>query len=280
MSRPTRPPLIFTALITLVFLAGCGEGYSRGTLLAVDLTTGDVIWQTRAVAAGLSAPVVIHDLLLVQGGNDWESSKGVLAGYDLGNAKRSWSTSAEIFGPPGVAPTPHALGGVAVISDATGIRGLDAKTGKTLWKAKPFPLSQLFPYSLDPVLVADCAALFEPCKDASFNVVALDRTTGDEQWSATFPNVQPVPCTTSNLFTPGRFQGAEVIAVQFFETGISRVSRSCVDIEEANVVVLDSASGRELARGSHELLQELVTPTMEPSQPVQISFEGGLLKPG
>ena len=251
-SAPTSWP----ASLRRAWRVESGEGYSspivsRGSVfvhgrkdpeevvVAINLVTGKVIWEQKyqadfeknqyavKMAKGPNAtPLVIGNRLFTLG------ATGILNAWDTATGRQLWSKdfsktvdTSKMF--CGTAASPLAAGGRLVIQVGSDIHGgqilaLEPATGKVAWEWKG-----LGPGYASP-LVIDIPGEKQPGKTqigktqvvtlTNGSIVGLDAATGQELWSAPFPDewheniVTPV-WTGAHLVVSGTRQGTHAFAL-------------------------------------------------------------------
>lgn len=223
-----------------------GEGYSspvvsRGSVfvhgrkdpeevvIAVNLATGKVIWEQKyqadfkknqyavKMAKGPNAtPLVIGNRLFTLG------VTGILNVWDTATGRQLWSKdfsktidTSKMF--CGTAASPLAVGGRVVVQTGSDIHGgqimaLDPSTGKVAWEWKG-----LGPGYASPVVI-HIAGKKQIATLTNGSIVGIDAMTGQELWSAPFPDewheniVTPV-WTGLHLVVSGTRQGTHAFAL-------------------------------------------------------------------
>lgn len=223
-----------------------GEGYSspvvsRGSVfvhsrkdpeevvIALDLATGKVIWEQKyqadfkknqyavKMAKGPnSTPLVIGLRLFTLG------VTGILNAWDTATGRQLWSKdfsktidTSKLF--CGTAASPLAVGGRVVVQTGSDVHGgqmvaLEPSTGKVAWEWKG-----LGPGYASPVVI-DIAGKKQIVTLTNGSIVGVDAGTGQELWSAPFPDewheniVTPV-WTGSYVVVSGTRQGTHAFAL-------------------------------------------------------------------
>ncbi|HVQ39649.1 MAG TPA: PQQ-binding-like beta-propeller repeat protein [Pyrinomonadaceae bacterium] len=198
-------------------------------VVAINLATGQVIWQQKyqadfkknqyavEMAKGPnSTPLVIGNRLFTLG------VTGVLNAWDAATGRQLWTKdfsksidTSKMF--CGTAASPLAVAGRVVVqtgSDVHGgqIRALEPATGKVVWEWKGPGPGYASPVVIDVSGKKQIVTLTEG------SILGLDASTGQELWSAAFPDewheniVTPV-WTGSYLVVSGTRQGTHAFAL-------------------------------------------------------------------
>jgi outer membrane protein assembly factor BamB len=199
-------------------------------VMAIDLATGQVIWQQKYLAAFQknqyaarmakgpnSTPLVVGSRLFTLG------VSGVFTAWDAATGHQLWSKdfskavdSSKLFCGTAASPLPVAgLVAVQVGSDVHGgqILAFDPATGTAKWEWRGPGPGYASPIAIDVAGTVQVVTLTER------SVVGVDAKTGSELWSAPFPDewqeniVTPV-WTGSQLIVSGTRQGTHAYALQ------------------------------------------------------------------
>jgi outer membrane protein assembly factor BamB len=231
-----RWPIVVVAVLVLggaTALTGTVTGVFRPTkLIALDPRSGAQLWSTRLPVASIGTPTVVDGLAYVFGGSQMSSDVGTIFAVDVGTGGRVWQAAVEeplCGGAVGIPP--DVAGGVAVVGGPRGaIRGLDARTGKELWRVRGTtgPVAG----GTDYLVVGGAAG--------TSDVRALDRRTGRARWTRTFRPDELGP----GLGEPDHMAapiGTATDAMAFVDLGPGRILPPGV----VGIVALDSTTGRE-----------------------------------
>jgi hypothetical protein len=196
-----------------------GDGSSHAK--SVPLTwseTNNLAWKVAVPGRGRSSPVVMGDRIWLTlaverdvvrkriGPDDMQTAEHVsleAVCLDGANGKILWRTKLfEVENPDPVhwfnswaTPTPVAEPGRLYCDFGTyGTAGLDAKTGKVLWKTR-LPLDHQVGPGSSPVVYENLLVLVRDGRDAQY-VAALDKKTGKETWRTDRP---PINTSSPNL---------------------------------------------------------------------------------
>ena len=232
-----------------------GEGYSSpvvsgGTVfvharkdpeevvMAINLATGKVIWEQKyqadfkknqyavKMAKGPNAtPLIIGNRLFTLG------VTGILNAWDSATGRQLWTKdfsktvdTSKLF--CGTAASPLAVGGRLVIQVGSDVHGgqilsLEPATGKVAWEWKGLGPGYASPVVIDPVVTEAGGKQARKTQIVTLtngSVVSLDPGTGQELWSAPFPDewheniVTPV-WTGSHLVVSGTRQGTHAFTL-------------------------------------------------------------------
>jgi outer membrane protein assembly factor BamB/predicted phosphodiesterase len=112
-----------------------------GRLAAIDLATGEIVWEDQKIGGGLNAnmssraaPGLADDLVIATAG--W--GKGGLVAFDPETGERRWQRLPKRA--EGINSAPIIAGDLVLIADSWGwVRALDRRTGEPRWKHRVAP---------------------------------------------------------------------------------------------------------------------------------------------
>ena len=217
--RPTKPPDTPPA------------GTTPGTLMALDATTGDLLWQSQAPMAATNQLQVSGGTVLVQGG--YGGPPGVVAAINAKTGDLIWRATPAVCGPTAVG-----LEVLLIISCAQAgsppfgqmvALALDVKTGRELWSGP----------GIAAAAGPGIAIVIVQTPSGDFKIHGLDALTGHQLWEAglTVTNIPP--------FVNGRFALAVQSGCPTFSPTPDIKPSSCTGPGQARSFLsrLDLASG-------------------------------------
>lgn len=195
--------------------------HGAGAVMALDCTTGDVVWQVKRTRLSWSSPICVNtgkrrELVVVD--------NEVVSSYDPAGGSLLWSVSC-MYGE--VAPSPaFAAGRVFVATEYSPAAGLDvtsADTASILWR-----WDGELPSTASPVATAELVFFA-----ASYGMVScVDAVTGKSVWTHEFGNgfySSPV-ISGGRVYLTDRKGTTHVLAVsrEYAEVGKGTIGEACV----------------------------------------------------
>jgi len=202
-----------------------GDGSSPAKdVPAIWSETNNIVWKVSTPGRGRSSPVVLGDHLWLTlavekgtrreriGPDDMQTTEHITLEavcLDRADGKILWRTKLfEVEKPDPVhwfnswaTPTPVVEPGRLYCDFGTyGTAGLDAKTGKILWKTR-LPLDHQVGPGSSPVVYENLLVLVRDGRDAQY-VTALDKHSGKEIWKTERPPINASPNARKSFVTP------------------------------------------------------------------------------
>lgn len=177
-------------------------GTRSGKVMAFDVRTGDVVWQSQLAASSQTPAVVAHGRVLISGNN------GVLYGLDAKTGAVAWQfgTQNPEISVRGAAKPVLLDDGSALFGTADGrIHALDVATGNPLWTRRiglatgGSAIQKLSDVDGEPVVVG--THLYVP--SYSGQLAAFDMATGRLMFVAKAPSIKSVSVLGDLLIVSG-----------------------------------------------------------------------------
>lgn len=157
-----QPPLVTDELAITV-----GEGDNHRFIVALDKSTGELVWQREMSEETLNSFAVAGDLLFVR------ADDGYLQALAVNDGQEQWTSPTAI----GDFPQEIVTDGEHVyVTNSDRTVAVDTQSGKMDWEARPFPGSRIHLEALTNDI------LFAASVKEGDGIVALDVATGDELW--------------------------------------------------------------------------------------------------
>ena len=141
------------------------QGTGRGTLVALELESGELRW-SHPVGGGLSGSLIVGKAVIVG------SSKGTVTALDRDSGRALWTTKldGEVRG------APLDIGGAIAVGTSSGtVSLLSPKDGEAIWQASGLG-------HVNRSLAGDGRMVIVPAEPG--RLIALDLSTGDQLWTA------------------------------------------------------------------------------------------------
>lgn len=211
----------------------------RGVVVALDLATGETVWEV-GVGAPVNSGISVAEGLALVGDVD-----GVVHALDLDDGSGHWTydAGARMPGPPTV------LDGVAYIGTGEGqFHAIDLTTGEPAWSA-PVRTGGPVAHSLAAADRLVYVASAGPTADAAATLAAYDASTGEARWSQPLQAGSPGSPGVSRglVFTTGGLDtGDEPSMASAFDrvTGAPAWAQPFVSPTGANLYRAAVANGR------------------------------------
>jgi len=172
------------ALAILVYNAGFVEALpippspppntEPGTVMALDVQTGNAIWSVQPGMAAIQKPVVTSELVLVTGGDNCLETHSALVALDRATGTERWRK--RLNSGAGCGSSLTAFADVAVLQDGLFAVGINVSDGSTRWRHQLEPTDN----NEGNVVQADAGNVVLLREGSVLR--ALDRQTGNELW--------------------------------------------------------------------------------------------------
>jgi outer membrane protein assembly factor BamB len=165
------------AVVDGVVYVPAGNGNGSGFLYAVNAATGDMLWRSPNIEAGVSSPAVVDGVAYLGTGID----DGFMYALSAEDGRVLWRTHVG-----GVSSSPTVVNGLVYIGaglDGGTVFALDAATGDIVWSTDTIDWIHSSPAVVGGrVFIASHTA----------TMYSLDALTGDIQWTARIGGSVPV----------------------------------------------------------------------------------------
>lgn len=242
---------------------------SKGAVAARNATTGELQWKRTGIPKVAGTPTVSGDTVYVateaHTGTDYRLNESIERGFyafDAETGETKWKFNGTVNWDRGISPIAAGNTVYGVANDT--VYALDSETGE---KVRTISLAESYDKHVTQIAMVD-GTLYAQVEGSETQIVAVDATSGEQQWSASFDGdstgfavtedaiyVSLQPDTVAKLSTDGHRRWQRKVRADFQDNQPDWVSAPAVDDGTVYVTSNDQVdeTGNERASAVHAL---------------------------